>query len=322
MTMKTLLQPESPTCTLRTQTKRVTHPIAAVLLSFAFVLVSILLAETLSGSLNTALSGLEQSLVHQPAVFSAIAKILILWLLNVPIYLMLWGWLKWFERRPFGTLGFSRQGLVSGYLRGLCIGFLMISFATGIAVLLNIGSFTPLSGPLEGVPALGGIILVFLGWAVQASAEEVLYRGWLLQTISIRTNPWIGVLLSSLCFACVHGLNNGFSPLVLCNLFLFGLFLALYRIDKGSLWGVCAWHTVWNWALGNIYGAEVGGSAAEGGHLFHLQLTGSDWLTGGAFGLEGSIVTTTVFLIGIGYVSVMLRRRQWKERRSVEQANG
>ncbi|WP_341416082.1 hypothetical protein [Paenibacillus filicis] len=56
--------------------------------------------------------------------------------------------------------------------------------------------------------------------------------------------------------------------------------------------------------------------------MFHFQLAGPDWLTGGAFGLEGSIVTTTVFLIGIGYVSVMLRRRQRKERRSVEQTNG
>lgn len=315
--MKTHLQSLSTIA----QAKRVTHPIIAILLSFAIVLVSIVIAETLSDPVKPIFADLEQLLSNQPAIFSAIAKIFTLWSLNVPIYLFLWGWLVWFERRPFRTLGFMRQSMFRQYLSGLGSGLLMVSAAAGISVLLQVGHFLPVSGLMEGLPALGGILLVYLGWAVQASAEETMYRGWLLQVVSSRTKAWIGVAVSSLCFAGVHSLNNGFSLIVFCNLVLFGLFLALYRIVDGSLWGVCAWHTVWNWALGNIYGAAVGGSAPEGGRLFHIDLAGPDWLTGGAFGLEGSIVTTAVFLIGIIVITPALNRKQHNERRSNKQAN-
>jgi len=259
--MRTFLEHQQ---SLANQGKRVTQPVLVVLLSFTIILTSILLTEALSTSLNPFLLGLERQLSDHPATVSAFSKINSLWMLNVPIYLLLWGSLASYERRPYWTLGFIRHGMFPGYLYGLGTGLLMISGAVGLVVLFGIGSFVPAKAPLEGLPALGGILLVAIGWAVQAGAEETLYRGWVLQAVSVRTNVWLGALLSSLCFAAVHSLNNGFSPLVLCNLFLFGLFLALYRIAGGSLWVVCAWHAVWNWALGNIFGADVSGSAPEG----------------------------------------------------------
>ncbi|WP_060862200.1 CPBP family intramembrane glutamic endopeptidase [Paenibacillus riograndensis] len=320
--MKTLLQPQTSTFTLANQGKRVTHPVVAVLLSFVIIFISIMLAETFSTSLNPDNWGLEQLRSNQPAVFSALGKIISLWLLNVPIYILLWVWLASFERRPYWTLGFIRQGMFPAYLSGLGIGFIMMSAMVGIVVLFGVGKFIPVNAPAEGLSALGGIMLVCVGWVVQAAAEETVFRGWLLQTVSNRTNVWIGVTLSSLCFAAVHCLNNGFSPLVLCNLVLFGLFLALYRIADGSLWGVCAWHAVWNWALGNIFGADVSGSAPEGGRLLHISLAGPDWLTGGAFGLEGSVATTAIFVIGIVCVGLYLNKKQQNDKKSILQANG
>lgn len=320
--MKTLLQPHLPTFTLANQGKRVTHPVIAVLLSFAIIFISILLAETFSASLNPDNWGLEQLRSNLPAVYSALGKVLVLWLLNVPIYILLWWWLASFERRPFWTLGFVRQGMFPAYLSGLGIGLAMMIAMVGIVVLFEVGKFIPAYAPIEGLSALGGIMLVCVGWAVQAAAEETLYRGWLLQTVSIRANAWLGVVLSSLCFAVVHSLNKGFSPLVFCNLCLFGLFLALYRIAEGSLWGVCAWHAVWNWTLGNIFGADVSGSAPEGGRLFHISLAGPEWQTGGAFGLEGSVATTAVFVIGIVYVCFYLKKKQHEDMRTIKQISG
>ncbi|WP_158606515.1 CPBP family intramembrane glutamic endopeptidase [Paenibacillus ginsengarvi] len=299
--------------------KRLTHPIAVVLLSFVIVASCILLAETVAATIQPALMDMEEFLAQQPTIYSAFAKLLNLWILNIPIFFLIWCWLAGFERRPFRTLGFAGKGGFSGYLTGLFIGLLMMSAMIGLTVVANVGSFVSASGPMEGMQALGGIIWVWFGWMVQASAEETLYRGWMLQTISIRSNPWTGVVVSSVCFAAVHSLNNGFSPLVLSNLVLFGLFLALYRIADGTLWGVCAWHTIWNWALGNLYGADVSGSPPQGGRLFHITIAGPDWLTGGPFGLEGSVLTTVVFLIGIACVSVWLRKKQRKESRILRQ---
>ncbi|NQX70534.1 CPBP family intramembrane metalloprotease [Paenibacillus alba] len=305
--MKTFLKAQASIFIWAKQGKRLTHPALSVLLSFFILLISIVLAELLP--LKPVLLSLEQLLSHQPVILSALAKVLSLWLSFVPVYFLLWGWLAGFERRAFWTVGFWRQISLTGYLYGLGSGLLMMGAMVGLAAILDVVHFVPVNGPMEGFRALGGILLVYLGWAVQASAEETLYRGFLLQNLSVRTKPWIGVLLSSLCFACAHSLNNGFSPLVLCNLFLFGLFLALYRIADGSLWGVCAWHTVWNWALANLFGADAGGSAQEGGRLFPISLTGPDWLTGGAFGLEGSLAATAVFLAGIIVAALILYRK-------------
>lgn len=309
MSTKPLLNPQSAAFTTAQNAKRLTHPIAVVLLSFVFVVACILLAETASSTFKPALMDMEELLAHQPAIYSAFAKLLILWILNVPIYFFIWCWLTGFERRSFRTLGFAGKGAASEYVTGLGTGLLMMSAMIGLTVATNVGSFVPVSGPMEGMPALGGIILVWFGWMVQASAEETLYRGWMLQTIGIRSSPRTGVIVSSICFAAVHSLNNGFSPLVFCNLVLFALFLALYRIAEGSLWGVCAWHTIWNWALGNLYGADLSGSPPQGGRLFHITIAGPDWLTGGPFGLEGSVLTTIVFLFGIACVSVWLRKK-------------
>ncbi|MEF3302838.1 CPBP family intramembrane glutamic endopeptidase [Paenibacillus sp. GYB003] len=295
---------------------RLTHPAAAVALSFVFMAVAILCAELLSSFLGPALSWLRDR-GEQSAVHSALAKTITLYSLFVPLLLLLWAWLARFERRLFRTLGFSRRRLPS-YGTGWLVGLLMIGGAVGLATALQVGRFVAVAGPAEGWSALAGVLLVYVGWAVQASAEEALYRGWLLSAIGGRASFKIGALVSSLCFAGAHAVNNGFSLLVFINLFLFGLFLALYRQADGTLWGVCAWHTVWNWALGNVFGADVSGSAPEGGRLLHFVLAGpSEWLTGGPFGLEGSLATTAVFLIGIACAAWRLSRSRNENPRSV-----
>ncbi|MDF2717085.1 MAG: family intrarane metalloprotease [Paenibacillus sp.] len=308
--MTHFFQPHSEIWAQANQGKRLTHPIAAVLISFAIVFTGIVIVEVISAFVQPILSKLEPFFTDRPAFLSAVGKITILWLLNIPIFLLLWVWLASFERRPFRSLGFRSDGLLSSYLLGAGLGLLMLGASVGLALLCGVARFLPVSGPMEGIPALGGIFLVVFGWMVQAAAEETLYRGWLLQAIGVRSNVLLAVLLSSLCFATVHSLNNGFTPLVLCNLILFGIFLSLYRIAGASLWSVCAWHAAWNWALGNLAGADVSGGAPEGGRLLHISLSGPEWLTGGAFGLEGSVAVTVVFLIGIVCLSVRLRRKR------------
>ncbi|MEC0228842.1 hypothetical protein [Paenibacillus alba] len=185
--MKTFLKAQASIFIWAKQGKRLTHPALSVLLSFFILLISIVLAELLP--LKPVLLSLEQLLSHQPVILSALAKALSLWLSFVPVYFLLWGWLAGFERRAFWTVGFWRQRSLTGYLYGLGSGLLMMGAMVGLAAILDVVHFVPVNGPMEGLPALGGILLVYLGWAVQASAEETLYRGFLLQNLSVRTKP-------------------------------------------------------------------------------------------------------------------------------------
>jgi membrane protease YdiL (CAAX protease family) len=215
------------------------------------------------------------------------------------VYAILWAWLKFFEKRPFWTLGYEMKNALFQYTRGFFFGALIFSGAVAVLALFGSVSFEQGNPSYQGFAALGGVLLVLLGWIVQGGAEEVLIRGWVLPVIGARYKPWIGLLISSLIFSIMHGLNPGLSPLALVNLALFGLFAGLYAMREGSMWGISAVHSVWNWVQGNFFGFQVSGLNAQGGTLINLMETGQDWFTGGVFGPEGGLAVTIVLIIGI-----------------------
>lgn len=235
-----------------------------------------------------------------------------LWLIALfaPIYLLVWGWVRFFERRPFWTIGFERPGWLAKYGRGLLLGLLMFSATVGVSALPGFIAFE--SGGLQpsGLPMLGGVLIVFLGWVVQGAAEEVLVRGFWLPIIGLRFGPLASILSSSLAFAALHLLNANLSLLALLNLFLFGVFAALYALYEGGLWGICAIHSVWNWAQGNLYGLQVSGMDIHSATLLDLQEIGPDWLTGGPFGPEGGLGASLVLVISIILLGIAHAQRR------------
>lgn len=217
----------------------------------------------------------------------------------VLIYVILWAWLKWVEKRPFWTLGYEMKNAFTQYGLGFLFGALMFAGSVGILALFGSVSFEQGDPSKQGFAAVMGVMLVLIGWVVQGGAEEVLMRGWVLPVIGARYKPWLGLVISSLIFTLLHGLNPNLSIIALVNLTLFGLFAGLYAMREGSMWGISALHSVWNWVQGNFFGFQVSGTDAEGGTLINLMETGTDWLTGGEFGPEGGLAVTAVLVIGI-----------------------
>jgi hypothetical protein len=105
----------------------------------------------------------------------------------------------------------------------------------------------------------------------------------------------------------LHVANAGFLPLAILNITLIGLFIALYALREGSLWGVIALHAGLNWAQANLFGLSASGHTV-GATLMNVQLTGSDLMTGGVFGIENSLAMTLVALVAVA-VEVALARR-------------
>ena len=188
------------------------------------------------------------------------------------------------------------------YAFGFAAGLLL--FLGAAAILAALGALVPEQGDpsRQGLAALGGVLIVLAGWIVQGGAEELLLRGWVMPVLGARYRPWVGLAVSSLLFAVMHGLNPGISLLALFNLALFAAFAGLYALREGSLWGISALHSVWNWVQGNILGFDVSGMAGGGITLFNFKTQGPDWLTGGAFGPEGGLAVTAVLLVGIALV--------------------
>ncbi len=287
---------------LAKQGQRLTHIAAVIPLSFLFIFISqmgiipvIIVLGILYGFSETGISLPEEL----PALVSGFWMAMQLITAFGLVYVILWAWLKFVEKRPFWTLGFELKNALKQYARGFLFGMLM--FVGSVAILGVFGSVAFESGDSskQGVAAIGGVLLVLFGWIIQGGAEEVLIRGWVLPVIGARYKAWIGLLVSSLIFAILHGLNPNLSAIALINLALFGVFAGLYAMREGSMWGISALHSVWNWVQGNFFGFQVSGTNADGGTLINLMETGEDWLTGGAFGPEGGIAVTIVLVISI-----------------------
>ena len=215
----------------------------------------------------------------------------------IPIYFMVWIWALLLEKRHLWTMGLEKAGVVGKYLKGMVAGLLLFSAAVGLLALFGDVRLVDRLEPL-GTAGVLGILLLLFGWIAQGGAEELLARGYLLPVVGSRYGTLVGVIVSSLVFATWHLLNPNLSLLAVLNLFLYGIFAAFYALNEGGLWGVCAFHTVWNWVQGNFYGFEVSGAAFGGSSLLRLQESGPDWFTGGNFGPEGGLAVTLVLLVG------------------------
>lgn len=122
-------------------------------------------------------------------------------------------------------------------------------------------------------------------------------------------NTALAIFVNSAAFGIVHGLNPGLTPLAMVNLILFGLFASLYVILFDDIWGACAIHSVWNFMQGNIYGISVSGSGQSESVFSTNHQSSHGFLTGGSFGIEGSIFTTIVLLIASAIVFYAVKRK-------------
>ena len=77
-------------------------------------------------------------------------------------------------------------------------------------------------------------------------AEEIIFRGWLLEELKFEYGTKISIALQAIVFSFVHNLSNEiFWDIIGLRLgfTLLGIFLSLLRIrDKGSLWGCIGIH--------------------------------------------------------------------------------
>ena len=218
--------------------------------------------------------------------------------------LLFFAWVRFKEKRPVASLGFRGPGG-----RSIVLGALLGVALTTVTVLLNVLLGTAsLAAPTWGALPLAVVLL--LGFAIQSSTEEISNRGYLMQAVAPRWGLVVAVVVQTVVFAAMHGANGGLTWVAWGNLCMVAVFLALWVWVTGSLWGACAFHTFWNWSQGNLWGAPVSHQkmSMSVGHYTPGEGS-SDLLTGGAFGLEGSVVPLVVF-IALSVVLVLVGRRR------------
>lgn len=202
------------------------------------------------------------------------------------------------QKRKAWTLGFKKRNALREYGIGMLTGLLIMTLVAGIGWAAGALQIRAAENALQ-IKNLGLLVLYFMGFLLQGMCEEVYCRGYFIISLGRKHgNLWLAVGISSLLFACLHLLNPGITLIAFLNLVLFGIFAGVYFLKRGDIWGIGALHSLWNFTQGNIWGVRVSG-LQPGPSLFTAEATeGLELLNGGAFGLEGGLITTAVLILG------------------------
>ena len=203
---------------------------------------------------------------------------------------------RFVEKRKLNTLGFKKKGAILSYFKGMILSLVAFSVAYLICILTRSITF---DGIAQNIPVIY-IIGYFIGYMIQGMAEEVLCRGYLFVSLTRRYHVINAAIFSAFFFAMLHGMNSGVDGLAMFNLFLYGLFAALLFVDCENIWIVGAFHSVWNFVQGNLYGISVSGNKITSSIFTSTSAEGgASVINGGSFGMEGGFAITIVLIIAI-----------------------
>ncbi|GGE60708.1 CPBP family intramembrane glutamic endopeptidase [Massilia psychrophila] len=212
------------------------------------------------------------------------------------------------ERRPVAELvgshaaGETGLGVVGGSL--LFCATLGTLYLVGAYRVTTTAPWTVMIGPLFGMVVVGLL-------------EEILFRGILFRILQGWLGSWIAVLISVVIFTLAHAPNQGVSAIALASVAGAGLLLCAAYMLTGRLWLGIGIHIGWNFTQGGLFSVPVSGQPAKG--MIQGVLTGPNWLTGGAFGVEGSALAVVAVIAGSAALLAYVAKERivappWKRR--------
>ena len=199
---------------------------------------------------------------------------------------------RYFENNSLKTLGFKKSKILKSVITGFSLALLSLFLIVGIIFLLTNVSFNILKDSNYKIVA----VVIFL-FGIQGFIEELIFRGYLMNRIAASKGKWWGVYINSLFFLIFHIKNPSVSYISSVNIYIFGVVLSLIFWYTDNIWIIGALHGAWNIILGVFMGGYVSGIKISD-TIFNLTFDSENiLLTGGSFGIEGSIISTIYLII-------------------------
>ncbi len=180
---------------------------------------------------------------------------------------------------------------LAGAFRDMGLGFLgggwLITMTVGVAAILGVYG-------IAGWGSSGDALMIFMQAGLFAGFfEELLLRGILFRFLEEFGGSWVALIISSLVFGFGHAGNDNatlFSSVAIA--IEAGILLGAAYMYTRSLWLAVGIHAGWNVVQGYVWDVPVSGNQVDG--LVDARLSGPELLSGGAFGLEASIIALVV----------------------------
>ena len=180
---------------------------------------------------------------------------------------------------------------VSSIGNGLFIGF---SYFIIVTVTMSLcGYYHIKSIQFDWEKQLFSFTLFFL----VAVSEEIFFRGILFRMINRRWNIWAALVISALIFGGLHIFNDNATlwSSIAIAIEAGSLLGAAYAYSK-NIWLPIGIHWIWNYTQGNILGFPVSGEDNVTS-IITPEISGPQWLTGGSFGAEASVISAVIGLL-------------------------
>ena len=162
-------------------------------------------------------------------------------------------------------------------------------------------------------------MVLFSAGLQAAFVEEILLRGIVFRFLEEFGGSWFALALSSALFGFAHAANPNATVFTSIAIAVeAGLLLGGAYMLTRNLWLAVGVHFGWNVTQGYLWDVPVSGFAVDG--MVESRSTGSDLISGGAFGVEASLVALVLATaLGAWFVMQAARRgnvvRPWWVRR-------
>lgn len=212
------------------------------------------------------------------------------------------GYAFFIEQRSISELSLPGMGRELGM--GALIGAGLYALCELILMALGIYRITGLNSLSFMIPAIA--------MAISSGVfEELLFRGVLFRSIETWFGSWAALVVSSLVFGLTHLIN----PEATLEGALFiaveaGVLLAAAYMLTRRLWLSMGFHVAWNYTQSAIFSSIVSGNEASQG-LIRSTIQGPDYLTGGNFGVESSVLAL-LFCTATGIVMIVMAVKKGK----------
>jgi membrane protease YdiL (CAAX protease family) len=184
---------------------------------------------------------------------------------------------------------------------GLALGALLFSVTIAVLAALDVYQVTGNNGWRSMLAILPACVLAGV-------LEEILIRGIVFRILEQWLGSWIALGISAVIFGGLHLLNPGATLLNAAAISIeAGVLLAAAYMLTRRLWLCIGTHIAWNFTQGGIFSVAVSGGESKG--LLQSRMVGPDWLTGGTFGAEASVIALVVCLAaGITLIILSIRK--------------
>ncbi|GAB3381183.1 lysostaphin resistance A-like protein [Lysobacter fragariae] len=221
------------------------------------------------------------------------------------VLLAYWAYVRFHEKRKVDELRPTLRGIVVGGVTGAGL----ILLAALLLFALGAYEVTAYRGLQHGLLGVAGLIVV------AAMLEEVVYRGIVFRILENAWGTTIALWLQALLFGLGHleniegHANTAALVTTVVSVTLLGALLTLVFAYARNLWVVAANHAAWNFSI-ILTGMPLSGlgdwvSLAPIASRYH----GPDWLTGGVFGPEASLVTMVLACAVVAILWALARSR-------------